>query len=920
MTRFRLLTTQNRLRPAYTIAELMALMAVVAIGVALVVEVKRSFVPQYIQSVSLTADGSRAIAALNDGSVLAWDTTTGEQFSLLGPQDDYVAHVAVSPDGQVVARNQFRPQSQLQGSQGVLQITDLKTSKNTNCGPISFTGTFPGALAFSATGERLAIVDPAGNRLRIISPHDPTAQEVVLSPLDPAVSGSSGGAMPYTVACTAVSQDGRKVYIATYYGQLDKWDVETGQATRISTSSIPSGFAAALSLVISPDGRQIAVVTCDPTASTGQYSIEIYDTGSLSLLRRATSSEQLLSAAFCNSGRSLAVLGNDLEIWDADTLQERRKIPLDNYMRELASSADGSQLALSDGRSIYLLEGNQLRKLGSIGSSGGSLLYLIFAFVFAFGAWRVMRKRRMMKTCVDCGKKWQAVKRGPGARFVQCPDCRLEHLPTDELRKRLGGQSRRELRVWISVLVLLAVVSTWGNGLSNGNVWEIAWFAVRSLLGWAAVFVLLFVLILVAVVAWRRARLRQFGKADYALRAAQKAAAREGRSEQIGAMMVWTDSPEAHPHPDPLPRGEGAKHNLPAGEGAFSIPSADVLAEQLDDCRRRLEELLGVPCAPMPASQKFIFATTAAAQKFMPVRGLTHEMPAVFCGPWANVGCISLEGLRKQLRPLLPSIRALMSYQWAPWPRYGFWLGYATHNHVARTIDQTEIDACRRRIAVWAAEGSLLPQKEICRRRIVSVATSGAKSSLPENYNRSLRITNQWLSLADYFCGVDATPERREQFQRLWQAAGRVRKLFVALEEACGCRLSEFETQWKTWAATASFGPPTVSPVEIAEAARNEIIPLVRNTAAPIQRRIKAMRILGNCGWTIGAEVLLEMFACPQPDLQREALASLRLLSGRLGTERADDWQSWLASLPTAAKASVWPMSPEDKFGLKTVS
>jgi hypothetical protein len=295
-------------------------------------------------------------------------------------------------------------------------------------------------------------------------------------------------------------------------------------------------------------------------------------------------------------------------------------------------------------------------------------------------------------------------------------------------------------------------------------------------------------------------------------------------------------------------------------------------------------------------------------------------MPAVFCGPWANVGCISLEGLRKQLRPLLPSIRALMSYQSAPWPRYGFWLGYALHNHVARATDETAIDACRRRIAVWAAEGSLLPLAEICRRRIVSAVTSTAKSSLPENYNRSSRVTNQWLSLADYFCGGDATPEQREQFQRLWQAAGRVRKLSVALEEACGCSLPEFENQWKTWAAKASFGPPAVPPMEIAEVARNEIIPLVRNTAVPIQRRIKAMRILGNCGWSIGAEVLLEMFACPQPDLQREALAALRLLSGRLGMERPDDWQPWLAGLLTAVEASVWPLSPEDKFGLKAAT
>jgi hypothetical protein len=213
-----------------------------------------------------------------------------------------------------------------------------------------------------------------------------------------------------------------------------------------------------------------------------------------------------------------------------------------------------------------------------------------------------------------------------------------------------------------------------------------------------------------------------------------------------------------------------------------------------------------------------------------------------------------------------------------------------------------------------------LPLADICRRRIVSVATSGAKNSLPENYNRSLRTTNQWLSLADYFCGADATPERREQFQRLWQAAGRVRKLSVALEEACGCSLAALDAEWKDWAAAARFGPPAIAPLEIAEVAQTDIIPLVRNANAPFQRRIKAMRILANCGWSIGAEVLQEMFADPHADLQLEALAALRMLSGRLGTERPGDWQPWLAALPTAAEVETCPTAPEDKFGLKPVS
>ncbi len=926
-------------RAAYTIAELMVLMAVIAIGVAVVVEVRDSFTPRFIQSISLTANSSRAIAALNDGSVLAWDTTTGEQHSLRAPSDNLLVEPTISPDGKLVARIEY-PQPLVPGSkfQTLLKIADLDSSREFDCGPVDFVGRpVAGLVEFSRSGDRLAIVDEAANQVRIVDPRNPSVAEIVLQPLDPAATGSRSA--PFGAGHLAFSPDGQSLYVLTLAGQLAKWDLVTGTASRISLVSTTPAIRTTY-FAMSPDGRKLAVAneitTAAPAAST---EIDLYDTDSMTLLRRTTISKEVGFIGFCGSGSQLAIAGDGtIEIWDAESFQQLRAVPA-TFGDQVAVSADGTQLALSDDQSVYLLEGSQLRKLGGIGSSGGSLFYLILAFVLTFALFSVMRKRRKMKTCVDCGKRWQAVKRGPAARFVQCPDCRLEHLPSDELRGALAKQNRLTRRGGLAAVVLLMTVGGWmcSDYFARGAIgFLIAFLLTLVCIACIAALIVGLGLLLVLRMRWR---LRRLKNSDYAQQLAQKTAASEGRVEQVRAMAIWTDLPlqnplprgegrvrvqvdgnDGYPHPNPLPKGEGAEHALPTGEDAFSIPSAEVLAAHLDDCRRRLDEIIGASCSPLSPSQMLIFATTAAAQKFLPVRGLTNEMPAVFCGPWANVGCISLEGMRKQLRPLLSSIRSLFSYQSVLWPRYGFGLGYALHNYVARTVDPTAIDACRRRIAVWAAEGSLLPLAEVFRRRLISTATSAAKNALPENYERNLRRTNQWLSLMDYFCGNDATPERQQQFQRLWQAAGQIRKFEVALQEACGCSLAEFESQWKTWAATASFGPPTVPPLAIAEVARNEIIPVIRNATAPLQRRIKAMRILGNCGWSIGVEVLLEMFAGPQPDLQREALAALRQLSGRLGTERAEDWQPWLASLPTAEDDESQPTSSEDKFGLKTVS
>jgi DNA-directed RNA polymerase subunit RPC12/RpoP len=348
----------------------------------------------------------------------------------------------------------------------------------------------------------------------------------------------------------AFSPDGQHVLLLSNGGQLLDWNIESGRTSR---GSVNANGSVGLQFTVSPDGNQIAVLSVDPTGNSQQYAVNLYDRH-LTPLKQFPVGDMARSIAFCSSGKSLAVLGDDLEILDLGSgATPRRNIPLSDYASMLAASADATKLALSDGLTVYVLDGNQSHKLGGIGSAGGSLFYLIFAFLLVFGLFRMMRKRRMMKKCVDCGKKWQEVKRRPAARLVQCPDCRLEYLPTDELRKRLGDQKRRGLRVWIGVLVFLAALSTWGTGLDDRSAWEIAWLAVRSLLGWAAVFVVLFALILVVVVAWRQARLRQFGKSGYALRSAQKAAASEGSSEQIGTMVVWTDLLLQNP----LPLGEG---------------------------------------------------------------------------------------------------------------------------------------------------------------------------------------------------------------------------------------------------------------------------------------------------------------------------------------------------------------------------
>src|SRR5262249_42482872 len=158
----------------------------------------------------------------------------------------------------------------------------------------------------------------------------------------------------------------------------------------------------------------------------------------------------------------------------------------------------------------------------------------------------------------------------------------------------------------------------------------------------------------------------------------------------------------------------------------------------------------------------------------------------------------------------------------------------------------------------------------------------------------SLRVLTQMLSLVGYLVGADSTAERRTQFQNLWRALGRTRSIDKACLDAFGYGVAELDRQWQFWARTAEFEPPQPPPATIAQAAQESVIPLVTDASAPIQRRIRAIRILGGSGWLVGADALVDTLSKSHDDLRREAVSALRLMFGRADIERADDWKEVL--------------------------
>jgi hypothetical protein len=105
--------------------------------------------------------------------------------------------------------------------------------------------------------------------------------------------------------------------------------------------------------------------------------------------------DAITAAAYIDSGKSLAIFGaGGLEIWDAAAKTLQKGVPLEREFTHMVASPDGRVVAVADMNSIYLLEGDKLRKLVDLEPARLSLVFLIAAFLVVFAIWATMWWRR----------------------------------------------------------------------------------------------------------------------------------------------------------------------------------------------------------------------------------------------------------------------------------------------------------------------------------------------------------------------------------------------------------------------------------------------------------------------------------------------------------------------------------------------
>ena len=270
-------------------------------------------------SVLFSKDGKRLFTGCIDGTILFWDSATGQALLTLHEHTNNVVNLALSPDGTQLATASWDGTAEVLDSETGKVITTIIGHTDQVWG-VAFspdgkhlaTGSFDGTARVwdIATGQELLSVQhaakitnvafsPDGKRLATAAWESPAVY------IWDAVSGQKLSAldMPGGVDSLVFSPDGQRLAVSAQTVDPTIWDVRYPEARVVFR--LKGHFGNVMKIMFSPDGSQLATAGWE-----GQTKLWDAATGR-ELLTLADQKAQLLNLAFSPDGAYLATAGMD---------------------------------------------------------------------------------------------------------------------------------------------------------------------------------------------------------------------------------------------------------------------------------------------------------------------------------------------------------------------------------------------------------------------------------------------------------------------------------------------------------------------------------------------------------------------------------------------------------------------------------
>ncbi len=509
------------------------------------------------------------------------------------------------------------------------------------------------------------------------------------------------------------------------------------------------------------------------------------------------------------------------------------------------------------------------------GDSDGPVIFLCVLFGGWFAVWRLVRAKRTGPVCQECGRRFLA--EGILANSTLCARCRPTSLPR--------AQSRREQTIsWLAVLFAMTIIMgliglPFWNSLS-ARVGGFAWL-VYPLLALGATLGLLVTLVLaLAVIAVVRNWRMRYEKP--ALAWARKCARQEGTIERFGPLTIWWCGPQ-----NPVP----------------------MALQQLGIARTRFEQLVDEPVAA-PALRLLVFdARTGIVAYHRNVLGDMSQIDCLYSGIPVRSVTFSTEVARLRLQDPARSIRSVfVLYLLEAYKQFlpPLWLQFGISGAVSFDPGSDGRTQLNRRMKVSLAKGTTLSAAELFAPKSGKLLVRLLRTQADhDSFIKLTQLRGQSWSILEYLAGDGAPPERLGRFRSFLAELTRRSSQQAVFQHHFGHGFDALLEQWRVWVDQQRVCVDPTPPPDARTAILDRLVPAIRDRNKKAQDRIQAMRALGNAGYVLGSDALIEVLEERDERLTPTATWALESISGACCGSDTDRWSEWWASRDLRAVSRV---------------
>jgi hypothetical protein len=388
----------------------------------------------------------------------------------------------------------------------------------------------------------------------------------------------------------------------------------------------------------------------------------------------------------------------------------------------------------------------------------------------------------------------------------------------------------------------------------------------------------------ILVIIIHRIRLVLMRREAYDLALARKCAKDEGTSFRLGVVTVWYSG---------------------------TSKGMEVIEDQLEETRARFSEYVSEPITAISPMRLISFAHREQFGAYL--LRLGHRLPRlegfyVLGRPRRIVTCVEKPSHRlikiERLFSVLFGYYFLEQY-------LGFfpqsWLNTGFGNFLADGQGEDIQARLRRKMLASICRGTTLSGSqlfELRSGRLIRAAQRGRliRAAQRRDTHENFLYVSQFVQQAASTVAYLNEKNRKQIFVEFLKDLKKKKPVDQVFIRHFGYGFEQLFENWQAWVKALGLGLHYPPPKDLREQLLNYIIPLILDDEAPIQERVQAIRDMGNAGYLLGADALIELLHDPEPRIRTVSLWSMQNISGLAFGDDVSQWSNWWDNLPADAQ------------------